>query len=118
LAVEFMERGWSVKQLIRTIVSSSTYRQSSRVTPELFERDPNNRLLARGPRFRAEAEVVRDVALAASGLLEPKVGGPSFYPPVPESMFALSYLDVDFWKVAPAPERYRRMLYAVARRAR
>jgi mono/diheme cytochrome c family protein len=117
LAVEFMERGWSTKQLVRTIVTSSTYRQSSRLTPELLERDPNNRLLARGPRFRAEAEVVRDVALAASGLLEPKVGGPSFYPPVPESMFALSYLDVDFWKVAPAPERYRRSLYVFRRRS-
>jgi hypothetical protein len=117
LAVEFMERGWSIKQLVRTIVLSSTYRQSSRVTPELLDRDPNNRLLARGPRFRAEAEVIRDVALAASGLLEPKVGGPSFYPPVPESMFALSYLDVDFWKVAPAPERYRRSLYVFRRRS-
>jgi hypothetical protein len=87
------------------------------VTPELLERDPNNRLLARGPRFRAEAEVVRDVALAASGLLDGRVGGPSFFPPVPESMFALSYLDVDFWKTAPAPERYRRSLYMFRRRS-
>lgn len=117
LAVDFMDRGWSTKQLLRTIVTSTTYRQSSQVTPELRERDPNNRLLARGPRFRAEAEVVRDVALSASGLLNPRLGGPSFYPPVPESMFALSYLDVDFWQVAPAPERYRRSLYVFRRRS-
>ena len=124
LAVEFMEPStgseasrWSTKRLLRTIVTSATYRQGSRVTPELLERDPNNRLLARGPRFRAEAEVVRDVALAASGLLERRLGGPSFFPPVPESMFALSYLDVDFWHVAPAPERYRRSLYVFRRRS-
>ena len=117
LAVEFMDRGWSKKQLLRTIVTSATYKQSSRVTPALLERDPRNRLLARGPRFRAEAEVVRDVALSAAGILNPALGGPSFYPPVPESMFALSYLDVDFWKVAPAPERYRRSLYVFRRRS-
>jgi hypothetical protein len=117
LAVEFMDRGWSTKQLVRTVLTSATYRQSSRVTPALLERDPQNRLLARGPRFRAEAEVVRDVALSSSGLLNGKLGGPSFYPPVPESMFALSYLDVDFWKVAPAPERYRRSLYVFRRRS-
>lgn len=117
LAVEFMDRGWSTKQLLRTIVTSATYRQNSRLTPELAERDPNNRLLARGARFRAEAEVVRDVALSASGLLHPRLGGPSFFPPVPESMFALSYLDVDFWKVAAAPERYRRSLYMFRRRS-
>jgi hypothetical protein len=117
LAVDFMDRGWSTKQLLRTIVTSATYRQGSRLTPQLLERDPNNRLLARGPRFRAEAEVVRDVALSAAGILEPRLGGPSFYPPVPESMFALSYLDVDFWHVAPAPERYRRSLYVFRRRS-
>ena len=117
LAVEFMDKGWSHKQLLRTILTSATYRQSSRVTPDLLERDPKNRLLARGPRFRAEAEVVRDTALAASGLLNAKVGGPSFFPPVPEGFFALSYLDVDFWHVAPAPDRYRRSLYVFRRRS-
>ena len=117
LAVEFMDRNWSTKHLLRTIVTSATYRQSSRITPDGQERDPRNRLLARGPRFRAEAEVVRDVVLSASGLMNDKVGGPSFYPPVPESMFALSYLDVDFWKTAPAPERYRRSLYVFRRRS-
>src|SRR5262249_46084302 len=68
LAVEFMDRGWSLKALHRLIVGSATYRQSSKVSPELFARDPYNRLLARGPRFRVEAEAVHDVALAASGL--------------------------------------------------
>ena len=70
LAVEFMDRGWSLKTLHRLIVTSATYRQSSNVTPELYAQDPYNRLLARGPRFRVDAEIVRDIALAASGLLE------------------------------------------------
>ena len=117
LAVNFMEHGWSRKALVRSIVTSATYRQSSRATPELLEKDPRNRLLARGPRFRADAEVIRDTALAASGLLNDRVGGPSFYPPVPESLFALSYLEVDFWKTAPPPERYRRSLYVFRRRS-
>ncbi len=75
LAVDFMEHGWSTKHLLRLITSSETYQQSSKVTPQLFERDPYNRLLARGPRFRVEGEVVRDIQLAASGLLNPAVGG-------------------------------------------
>src|SRR5207253_10969799 len=87
LACEFMDRGWSLKALHRLIVGSATYRQSSRVTPGLSARDPYNRLLARGPRFRVEAEIVRDVALAASGLLNPKLGGPSLYAPAPEFLF-------------------------------
>jgi len=116
LAVEFMERGWSQKQLLRTLVTSATYRQSSRVTPELLERDPANRLLARGPRFRAEAEVIRDIALHTSGLLTEKLGGPSIYPSLPESFFALSYSAIDFWKTATGPERYRRSLYVFRRR--
>ena len=69
LATEFMEHGWSMKALHRLIVTSATYRQSSAITPALLERDPYNRLLARGPRFRMEAEMIRDVALSASGLL-------------------------------------------------
>ena len=82
LAVNFMDQGWSLKKLHRLIVTSATYRQSSNVTPDLQERDPYNRLLARGPRFRVDAEVVRDIALSASGLLDAAVGGPSvFLPP-------------------------------------
>ena len=80
LATEFIQKGWSQKALLRLIVTSSTYRQSSVVTPALAERDPDNRLLARGPRFRMEAEMVRDVTLAASGLLSAKMHGPSVFP--------------------------------------
>ena len=117
LAVEFMDRNWSQKALLRTIVTSATYRQSSRATPDLIEKDPRNRFLARGPRFRAEAEVVRDIALRTSGLLTEKLGGESIFPPVPESMFAESYLTVDFWKTATGSDRYRRSLYVFRRRS-
>jgi hypothetical protein len=112
LAVEFMERGWSLKELHRLIVTSATYRQSSKVTPELLARDPQNRLLARGPRFRVEAEVVRDVALAASGLLDPQVGGPSISPPAPGFLFLppASY-GPKVWKEATGGDRYRRAVY-------
>jgi mono/diheme cytochrome c family protein len=117
LAVELMERGFSFKELHRLICGSATYRQSSKVTPELLERDPRNRLLARGPRFRVEAEAVRDVALSISGLLNETIGGPSIFPPVPESLFALSFIKVDFWNTATAPDRYRRSLYVFRRRS-
>ncbi|HEY2343412.1 MAG TPA: DUF1553 domain-containing protein, partial [Chthoniobacteraceae bacterium] len=117
LSVDFMEHGWSQKRLIRTIVTSATYRQASRLTPDLLEKDPRNRYLARGPRFRADAEVVRDIALRASGLLQEKLGGPSIFPPVPESLAALSFIDFDFWKAATGPERYRRSLYTFRRRS-
>ena len=117
LAVDFMERGWSQKQLIRRIVLSRTYRQASHATPELRERDPGNRLLARGPRLRVEAEVVRDIALSVSGLLNDRVGGASIYPPVPESLFATSFVPVTFWEVATGAERYRRSLYVFRRRS-
>ncbi|MDX1947897.1 MAG: DUF1553 domain-containing protein, partial [Pirellulaceae bacterium] len=112
LAVEFMEHGWSLKHLHRLIVSSATYQQSSRVTPELLAKDPDNRLLARGPRFRLEAEAIRDVALAASGLLNPAVGGPPVYPPAPEFLFLppASY-GPKVWKEEKGPERYRRAIY-------
>src|SRR5438128_9190269 len=96
----------------RLIVTSATYRQSSRVTPELYQRDPYNRLLARGPRFRVEAEIVRDIALAASGLLNPAVGGPSVYPPAPDFLFQppVSY-GPKIWNAAKGPDRYRRAIY-------
>jgi hypothetical protein len=112
LAVEFMERGWSRKALHRLIVTSATYRQSSKVTPALLERDPRNRLLARGPRFRADAEVVRDVALAASGLLNAKVGGPSVHPPLPGFLVLppASY-GPKVWQESKGADRYRRALY-------
>ncbi|WP_414662981.1 PSD1 and planctomycete cytochrome C domain-containing protein [Horticoccus sp. 23ND18S-11] len=117
LAVDFMERGWSQKQLVRTIVTSRTYQQSSRSTAAQIERDPNNRLLSRGPRFRAEAEVVRDIALSVSGLLTHKVGGPSVFPPVPENILAYNYSKVTYWDVPEGPERYRRSLYLFRKRS-
>jgi hypothetical protein len=112
LAVEFMDRGWSLKRLHRLIVHSATYQQSSRVSEELARRDPQNRWLARGPRFRVDAEIVRDIALAASGLLNPKIGGPSVYPPAPDFLFVppASY-GPKVWNEDRGPDRYRRALY-------
>ncbi len=118
LAVDFMDEGWSIKKLHRRIVTSAAYRQSSRVTPDLLARDPHNRLLARGPRFRVEAEVVRDIALAASGLLNPEMGGPSVCPPAPEFLFLppASY-GPKVWKAAVGKDRYRRALYTFTYRS-
>jgi mono/diheme cytochrome c family protein len=112
LAVEFMDRGWSLKTMHRLIVTSATYRESSNVTPDLYTRDPYNRLLARGPRIRVDAEVVRDISLAASGLLNPAVGGPSVYPPAPEFLFQppVSY-GPKIWKEETGANRYRRAVY-------
>ncbi len=112
LAVEFMNQGWSLKKLHRLIVTSATYRQSSKVTPALEERDPYNRLLARGPRFRVDAEVVRDIALSASGLLNSAVGGPSVFPPAPDFLFLppVSYSPKP-WNESNGSEVYRRALY-------
>jgi hypothetical protein len=112
LAVEFMDSGWDVKKVQRTIMLSSAYRQASVVTPELLSKDPDNRLIARGPRFRVDAEIVRDIALDASGLLNPLVGGPSVHPPAPAFLFEppASYSKKS-WKTAEGQERYRRALY-------
>ncbi len=112
LACEFMDKDWSVKLLHRLIVTSATYRQSSRVTPKLYGRDPYNRLLARGPRFRVEGEIVRDIALSASGLLNPEIGGRSVNPPAPEFLFErpASYGPKP-WKVETDAQKYRRSLY-------
>jgi hypothetical protein len=112
LAVELMDHNWSLKHIHRLIVNSATYRQSSHVTPALLERDPDNRLMARGPRYRVDAEAVRDVALAASGLLNPKIGGPSAFPPAPEFLFQPpSSYGPKTWIVDTGPDRYRRALY-------
>ncbi len=117
LAVDFMEHGWSRKRLIRTIVMSATYRQSSATTKELSARDPKNRLLARGPRSRADAEVVREIALATSGLLTDKLGGPSVIPPVPKNVLDYNYTYPSFWIAATGPDRYRRSLYVFRKRS-
>jgi hypothetical protein len=116
LATEFVRDGWSQKKLLRLIVTSATYRQSSDVTPQLEERDPYNRLLARGPRFRVEAETVRDIALESSGLLSPKIGGPSVFPYQPEGVWDLVYND-DKWVISPGEDRYRRGIYTFVRRS-
>ena len=112
LSVDLMDNGWSLKKLQKTIVMSNTYRQSSHVTEELVAKDPYNRLLARAPRFRVDAELVRDIALTASGLLNAKVGGPSVFPPAPEFLFQppTSYGPKN-WYEEKGPNRYRRGLY-------
>ncbi len=115
-ATEFVQRGWSLKAMHRLIVTSATYRQSSRATPELITRDPFNRLLARGPRFRMEAEMVRDYALAVSGLLNPQVGGPSVFPYQPDGVWAMPYSD-DKWVTNTNGNQFRRGLYTFARRS-
>jgi hypothetical protein len=117
LAVDFMEQGWSQKHLIRTIVTSATYRQSSQASTELLQRDPRNVWLARGPRFRADAEVVRDIALSVSGLLTHKLGGPSVIPPVPQNVLDYNFTYPEYWKPAEGAERYRRALYGFRKRS-
>ncbi|MHB9005500.1 MAG: PSD1 and planctomycete cytochrome C domain-containing protein [Limisphaerales bacterium] len=116
LATEFVRQNWSLKAMHRLMVTSATYRQSSRVTPDLLERDPYNRWLARGARFRVEAEGVRDIALAASGLLSHKLGGPSIFPPIPEGVMSLGYGAPMEWKVSPGEDKYRRGLYVFWKR--
>jgi mono/diheme cytochrome c family protein len=110
LATEFIARGWSMKAMHRLIVTSATYRQASNVRPELANVDPRNRLLARQSRLRLEAEVVRDAALGVSGLLVPKIGGPSVFPPQPDGVFAFTQVQRD-WKASAGSDRYRRGLY-------
>ncbi|MEX0702732.1 MAG: PSD1 and planctomycete cytochrome C domain-containing protein [Planctomycetales bacterium] len=110
LASEFREEGWSVKAMHRLIVTSATYRQASRVRSDLETTDPRNKLLARQQRLRIEAEIVRDAALAASGLLVPKVGGPSVFPPHPGGLDKFTQSPKN-WKASADSDRYRRGLY-------
>jgi hypothetical protein len=116
LALEFVRSGWSLKHLHRLIVTSATYRQSSAVTPSLLARDPGNRLLARGPRVRLEAEAVRDSVLRASGLLADRLGGPSVFPPQPANVTTEGAYGRLEWKVSPGLDRYRRGLYTFSKR--
>jgi hypothetical protein len=116
LASDLLERGFSRKELIRQIVTSDTYRRSSQVGPHMHEADPTNKFLARGPRFRMDAEIVRDVVLAAAGLLTQRVGGPPVYPPVPKNMLEFNY-DQIAWPEATGPDRYRRSVYLFRRRS-
>jgi hypothetical protein len=107
---------WSLKHIHRLIVTSATYRQVSKVSPELYAKDPYNRLLARGPRFRVEGETVQDIALAASGLLNAKIGGPSIYPPIPGSVGDTVYGGFN-WPETKGEERFRRGLYTFWKRS-
>jgi hypothetical protein len=116
LAVEFINQGWSLKNMHKLIVMSATYQQSSRISPDLLERDPENRLLARGPRFRLEAELVRDLALHSSGLLSLELGGPSVFPPQPPGVTSEGTYGPLQWKVSEGEDRYRRGLYTFAKR--
>jgi hypothetical protein len=111
LAAELAANGWSQKEMIRQIVGSAAYRQSSHLRAELVGRDPNNALLARQNRFRLAAEVVRDCYLRASGLLNPTVGGPSVRPPLPADVAALGYANSVKWEESPGADRYRRGMY-------
>jgi hypothetical protein len=116
LATEFMSTGWDIKGFLNMLVTSAAYQQSSRVTPEMVERDPDNLLLARGPRFRMPAEVVRDQALAVSGLLSAKIYGPSVRPPQPSSGLTAAFGGSLDWKTSEGEDRYRRALYVEWRR--
>jgi hypothetical protein len=116
LAAEFMDSGWDVKALQRLFVTSATYRQSSKVTASLYERDPENRLLARGARFRMPAWMIRDVALASAGLLSDKVGGPSVKPYQPEGIWEEATFGKINYKQDHGDALYRRSLYTFWRR--
>ena len=119
LAVEFMDSGWNFRHIVKTIVMSATYRQSEAVSPEKLEKDPLNKWLSRGPHFRLDAEEIRDQALAVSGLLVEKVGGPSVKPYQPEGVWesvAMKESDTRFYKQDNGSSLYRRSLYTYWKR--
>ena len=115
LALEFVESGWDLKHMHRLIVQSATYRQSSKSREDLQDVDPTNRLLAGQSRLRLRAELIRDAALAASGLLNPEIGGPSIRPPLPEGMGEDGHRPIS-WDESRGRDRYRRGLYIVFQR--
>lgn len=116
LALQFMqEHNWSVKEQLKQIVLSATYRQSSKITPDLLEMDPDNQLLARGPRVRLTAEQIRDQGLMVSGLLSDKMYGPSVMPVQPEGLWKTIYSGLE-WKTSPGEDQHRRALYTFWRR--
>jgi hypothetical protein len=116
LATELLDRRWDLKSFLELLVTSAAYRQSSRVTPEALEKDPDNRLLSRGPRFRLGAELIRDQALAVAGLLSPRVGGPSVRPPRPNLDLRAAFGGNLDWQTSPGEDRYRRAIYTEWRR--
>jgi hypothetical protein len=120
LAIDFRESGWDVKRFMKQIVMSATYRQSSALTPEKLEKDPENRMLSRGPRFRMDAEMVRDYALATSGLLSSKIGGPSVKPYQPPGVWeavAMIGSNTRDYKQDSGESLYRRSLYTFWKRS-
>jgi hypothetical protein len=117
LALDFMANKWDMKGFVKTLVMSAAYRQSSRVTPEALEADPENRLLSRGPRFRLAAETVRDQALAVSGLLNPQMHGPSSRPFQPAFGLSAAFGSALDWKTSTGADRFRRGLYTEWRRS-
>ena len=116
LAVAFQEDGWSLKKLHRRIVLSAVYRQESKASPGRHRQDPQNRMLSRGPRFRVEAEMVRDITLQASGLLSAKMFGPPVYPPQPAGVTETAF-GGGGWQVSEGEDRHRRALYTFAKRS-
>ena len=120
LARDFIESGWNVKALLRTLILSATYRQDSAISPALRERDPENRLLARGPRVRLPAEQIRDHALAVSGLLRQRLGGPSVFPMQPAALYKGIVVAADYpsttWTDSTGDDLYRRSLYTFWKR--
>jgi mono/diheme cytochrome c family protein len=116
LACEFMDSGWDIKKLHRLILTSATYRQSSKVVPEIYAKDQYNRWLARSPRLRVEGEVIQDIALSVSGLLNQKIGGPSIYPPIPSNVGDTAYGGFS-WPETKGADRYRRGMYTFSKRS-
>jgi Protein of unknown function (DUF1553)/Protein of unknown function (DUF1549)/Planctomycete cytochrome C len=116
LALELVRSGWDVKSFLKTLLSTAAYRQSSAVTPALQEKDPENRFLARGPRFRMSAEILRDQALFVSGLLSPKMFGKPVRPPKPNMGLSTAFGRANDWEISAGEDRYRRALYTEVRR--
>jgi hypothetical protein len=117
LATELIESGWSMKHVHKLIVMSEAFRQRARVTSELLEADPNNRWLARGPRFRLSAEIVRDNALAISGLLSAKMYGPPIMPYQPDNIWRSVGRNQPTWQASESEDRFRRGIYVICKRA-
>jgi hypothetical protein len=117
LAVDFVESGWNMKQLLRTLLMSATYRQSSKFSSDAIQLDPDNRLFSRGPRFRLPAETIRDQALAVGGLLSPKMHGPPVKPPQPSLGLSAAFGSSTDWATSAGDDRYRRGIYTTWRRS-
>ena len=116
LARDYLRNGWDTKAFLRMVMTSATYRQSSRVTPDGLAKDPRNHLFSRGPRFRLEAEMVRDQALALSGLLSHKMYGPSVFPPQPEGLWQAAFNGQRTWATSAGEDKHRRGIYTFWRR--